>query len=191
MKQALEHSSYALDHATNMQFEFEDRRDAQNHRLVGELSWGDWWRDTESGERTRLAYLRAKPNDTQVYITPINLFEVKAHLDTQGRQSAHAVLISFGNFRNNILRLKGSREPLAVIPPLAVTAAEGKLVGASKLAAARRAIYQASIGEISRCVREAYEEGVLMQVGGELRRMVPVMAVLTGDIAELWPALHI
>ena len=55
MKQALEHSSYALDHATNMQFEFEDRRDAQNHRLVGELSWGDWWRDTESGERTRLA----------------------------------------------------------------------------------------------------------------------------------------
>ena len=87
MKQALEHSSYALDHATNMQCEFEDRRDAQNHRLVGELSWGDWWSDTESGERTRLAPLRAKPNDPQVYIAPINLFGDKAHFDTHGRQN--------------------------------------------------------------------------------------------------------
>ena len=124
----------------------------------------------------------AQSPTTPGYIAPINLFEDKAHLDTHGRQSAHAVLISFGSFRNNILRLKGSREPLAVIPPLAVTAAEGKLVGASKLRhrlAKTRAV----------CERRT-RRGFSCRLG-ELRRMVPVMAVLTGDIAELWPALHI
>ena len=190
-KQALVHSPYALDPVNNMQFEYKNHRDVNDRRLVGELSWGDWWKDTEIGERARLAHLRQKPEDPEVYIAPINFFGDKAHLDTHGRQSAHALLITFGNFRNNILRLKGSREPLGIIPLLGVTAAEGKLLKSEELAAARRTIYQASIGEISRCVQEAYVEGVVMKVGGKLRRMVPVVAIVTGDIAELWPALHI